>query len=72
MYGIPMLGTNIHFDDWACAEIMRRYRLATRQEDGNFALRIRAAGPAPADEARSLRGIGWLGDLEATRSGHSY
>ena len=55
-------------DDQACAEVMRRYQFATKRDAINFALRTLAAEPASVDEARSLRGIGWEGDLEAMRS----
>ena len=58
-----MARTNIDIDDQACAEVMRRYRLATKREAINFALRTLAAEPASLDEARALRGIGWEGDL---------
>ena len=60
--------TNIDIDDRACAEVMRRYGLATRREAVNFALRTVAAAPASLDEARTLRGSGWDGDLDAMRS----
>lgn len=46
---------------------MRRYRLATKREAVNFALRILAAEPLKLDEARQLRGSGWDGDLEDMR-----
>ena len=62
-----MARTNIDIDDQACAEVMRRYRLATKREAINFALRTLAAEPASLDEARALRGIGWEGDLDALR-----
>ena len=63
-----MSRTNVDIDDQACAEVMRRYRLATKREAVNYALRTLAAEPASIDEARSLRGIGWEGDLDAMRS----
>ena len=63
-----MSRTNVDIDDRACAEVMRRYRLATKREAVNYALRTLAAEPASIDEARSLRGIGWEGDLDAMRS----
>jgi Arc/MetJ family transcription regulator len=50
---------------------MRRYQLATKREAINFALRTVAAEQASVDEARSLRGIGWEGDLDAMRSSRS-
>ena len=60
--------TNVDIDDQACAEVMRRYQLATKSEAVNFALRTQAAEPVSVDEARALRGIGWEGDLEEMRS----
>ena len=66
-----MVRTNVDIDDRACAEVMRRYRLTTKREAVNFALRALAAEPAPLDEARALRGIGWEGDLDAMRSGRT-
>ena len=63
-----MSRTNVDIDDQACAEVMRRYQLATKREAINFALRTLAAEPASVDEARALRGIGWEGDLDAMRS----
>ena len=67
-YGRCMSRTNIDIDDWACAEVMRRYQLATKREAINLALRTLAAEALSMDQARSLRGIGWDGDLEAMRS----
>ena len=66
-----MSRTNIDIDDEACAEVMRRFRLATKREAVNFALRTLAAEPLGLDEARRLRGSGWDGDLEELRSGRS-
>ena len=63
-----MSRTNIDIDDQACAEVMRRYQFATKREAINFALRTLAAEPASIDEARTLRGGGWEGDLDAMRS----
>jgi Arc/MetJ family transcription regulator len=67
-YGRCMSRTNIDIDDWACAEVMRRYQLATKREAINLALRTLAAEALSVDQARGLRGIGWDGDLEAMRS----
>ncbi|MXX37448.1 MAG: type II toxin-antitoxin system VapB family antitoxin [Gemmatimonadetes bacterium] len=63
-----MSRTNVNIDDQACAEVMRRYRLTTKREAINFALRSLAAEPLSIDEARQLRGSGWEGDLDALRS----
>ena len=68
VYDGCMTRTNVDIDDKACAEVMRRYRLATKGEAINLALRMLAAETASVDEARALRGIGWEGDLDAMRS----
>lgn len=65
-----MSRTNIDVDDEACAEVMRRYRLATKREAVNFALRTLAAEPLSVEESRRLRGSGWLGDLDELRASH--
>ena len=68
VYARCMTRINIDIDEKACAEVMRCYRLATKGEAVNLALRMLAAETASIDEARSLRGIGWEGDLDAMRS----
>ena len=72
-------------DDGACGEIMRRYRLDSREEAINLALRkVAAEGlpfvlptgePMTREEILAVRGIGWDLDLDAMRSGccrHEY
>ena len=66
-----MARTTIDIDDAACAEVMQRYRLATKQEAVNFALRTVAGEAASVDEARAMRGIGWNGDLAGMRATRS-
>ena len=68
VYDWCMSRTNVDIDDQACAEVMRRYRMVSKREAINFALRTLAAETASVDEARALRGVGWDGDLEAMRS----
>ena len=68
VYVARMSRTNLNIDDEACAEVMRRYRLTTKREAVNFALRALAAEPFGVDEARRLRGSGWDGDLDELRS----
>ena len=68
MYARCMSRTNINIDDAACTEIMRRYRLATKREAVNFALRTLAAEPLNIEEARRMRGSGWEGDLDEMRA----
>ncbi len=62
-----MSRTTVDIDDKACATVMRRYRLTSKREAVNLALRLLAAEPLPLDEARRLRGSGWVGDLEDVR-----
>jgi Arc/MetJ family transcription regulator len=63
-----MARTNIDIDEAACAAVQRRYRLATKRDAVNLALRLVAAEALDLDAARDLRGSGWDGDLEALRS----
>ncbi|MDE2990112.1 MAG: type II toxin-antitoxin system VapB family antitoxin [Chloroflexota bacterium] len=71
-----MSRTNVDIDDRACAEVMRRFGLATKGEAINCALRTLAAEPPLSlNEVRALQGIGWEGDLAAmrtNRSSHTY
>ena len=67
-----MSRTNIDIDDEACTEIMRRYRLASKREAVNLALRTLAAEPLTVEEARGLRGAGWEGDLEVRRASRDH
>ena len=62
-----MSRTNIDIDEAACTAVMERYRLSSKREAVNFALRRLAAEPLSADRARELRGSGWDGDLEEMR-----
>jgi len=63
-----MSRTNVGIDDKACATVMRRYRLTTKRDAINFALRTLAAEPLGLEEARNLRGSSWTGNLEEMRS----
>ncbi|MYE82037.1 MAG: type II toxin-antitoxin system VapB family antitoxin [Gammaproteobacteria bacterium] len=63
-----MSRTNVDIDDAACAAVMGRYRLTTKREAINFALRTLPAEPLGLDEARNLRGTGWEGNLENLRT----
>ena len=64
-----MARTTIDIDDAACAEVMRRYGLATEQDAVNFALRTVAGDVASLDEARAMRGVGWDSNLDRMRTG---
>ncbi|MGH9156375.1 MAG: type II toxin-antitoxin system VapB family antitoxin [Acidimicrobiales bacterium] len=63
-----MTRTNIDIDDAACGAVMERYRLATKREAVNLALRSLAAEPLDLESARRLRGSGWDGDLDDMRA----
>jgi len=71
VYRPCMARTNVDIDDKACAEVMRRYRLATKREAINYALRTLAAEPLAVEEARRLRGSGWEDDLDELRAGRA-
>jgi len=59
--------TNIDIDDDACRRVMDRYRLATKRDAVNLALRLVAAEPMSLEQARAMRGSGWDGDLDDLR-----
>jgi Arc/MetJ family transcription regulator len=63
-----MSRTNIDIDDDACTIVMKRYRLATKREAVNFALRTLATESLSLEAARRLRGSGWDGELDELRS----
>ncbi len=66
-----MARTNIDIDDDACRAVMQRYRLNSKRDAVNLALRRLAAEPLDLDAARRLRGSGWDGDLDEMRSGRA-
>ena len=68
MYARCMSRTNIDIDDEACLAVMRLYRLETKREAVNLALRRLAAEPLDLEEARAMRGSGWQGDLDEMRA----
>jgi Arc/MetJ family transcription regulator len=72
VYHRCMSRTNIDVDDEACRVVMERYRLKTKRDAVNFALRTVAAEALSVEAARRLRGSGWegdLGELRASRAG---
>lgn len=50
--------TNIELDDEALEAVMHRYRLRTKTEAVNLALRLLAGDPMSVDEALAMRGAG--------------
>lgn len=63
-----MARTNIDLDEDACRRVMARFRLSTKRDAVNLALRRLAVEPAELDEARAMRGSGWEGDLDELRA----
>ena len=62
-----MARTNIDIDEQLCQRVMKRYNLSTKREAVNLALRHVAGEPLGIDQARSMRGTGWDGDLNEMR-----
>ena len=63
-----MARVSVEIDEKACAEVMRRFRLDSKNEAINFALRVVAGEKLSAKELASFQGIGWEGDLDEMRS----
>ena len=63
-----MARTNIDIDDEACGAVMARFHLATKREAVNLALRRLAGEPLSVEDARALRGSGWVADLDEVRT----
>jgi Arc/MetJ family transcription regulator len=59
--------TNIDIDDRLVAEVIRRYRLASKREAVELALRRLAGAPLSRAQALALEGSGWEGDLAEMR-----
>ncbi len=62
-----MARTNIDIDDVLVERAMRRYRLRTKREAVDFALRRLVDDPLSLEEARAMRGSGWNADLDELR-----
>lgn len=63
-----MARTNIDIDDELVAQAMVIYRLRTKREAVDLALRRLVGDPMTRDEALAMEGSGWDGDLEALRT----
>jgi Arc/MetJ family transcription regulator len=60
--------TNIDIDDRLVAEAMSRYRLKTKREAVDLALRRLVGQPPTVAEVMELEGSGWDADLEEIRT----
>ena len=67
VYNMHMGRTNVDIDDEICAQVMKRYRLRTKREAINFALRRLLPEPLTSNEIKRLQGCGWEGDLDELR-----
>ena len=57
--------TNIHLEDDALNEVMRRYKLSTKTEAVNLALRRLAGEPITREEALAMRGAKAIAEIPA-------
>lgn len=69
MYACVYVRTNIEIDDDLLERVMRMYRLKTKRDAVDYALRRLVAEPLDVDEARAMRGSGWSAELAELRSG---
>lgn len=66
VYPESMGRTNIEIDDELLAKVMKLYRLRTKRQAVDFALR-RLISEDPHRGMLALRGSGWDGDLDEMR-----
>jgi Arc/MetJ family transcription regulator len=67
VYSGSVTRTNIEIDDELVERAMRIYRLRSKREAVDFALR-KLVGGMSREEALAMEGSGWDGDLDAMRS----
>ena len=60
--------TNIEIDDILVNRAMRLYRLRSKREAVDLALRRLVGDPMTREEALAAEGSGWAGDLDAIRA----
>jgi len=61
---VSVTRTNIDIDDELVERAMRIYRLQSKREAVDYALRRLVGEPMGREEALAMRGRGWGGDLE--------
>jgi Arc/MetJ family transcription regulator len=61
---VSVARTNIDIDDELVERAMRIYRLASKREAVDYALRQLVGDPMSREEALAMEGQGWGGDLE--------
>jgi Arc/MetJ family transcription regulator len=65
---VYMSRTNIVIDDELVQRAMQIYRLKSKREAVDFALRRLVGNPKSREEIRAMRGRGWGGDLAEIRA----
>jgi Arc/MetJ family transcription regulator len=68
VYHGVMARTNIEIDDVLINRAMRLYRLRSKREAVDLALRRLVGEPMSRDEALATEGTGWGGDLSEVRA----
>lgn len=68
VYLARMTRTNIEIDDRLVGRAMRIYRLRSKREAVDLALRRLVGQPMSREEALATEGTGWAGDLAEIRS----
>jgi Arc/MetJ family transcription regulator len=68
VYSSPMTRTNIEIDDLLIGRAMRLYRLRSKREAVDLALRKLVGEPMSREEALATEGTGWAGDLAEIRA----
>ncbi len=68
VYYEQMTRTNIEIDDVLVDRAMRLYRLRSKREAVDLALRKLVGEPMSREEALATEGTGWAGDLAEIRS----
>jgi Arc/MetJ family transcription regulator len=66
-YGAVGMRTNVDLDDRLVSEVMHRYRLKTKREAVDLALRRLLEEPLDPAQALTLEGSGWDADLAELR-----
>ena len=64
---VYMTRTNIDIDDALIARVMKRYRLATKKDAVEFALRAVVGSRMSRKEALAMEGSGWESELSDLR-----
>jgi Arc/MetJ family transcription regulator len=64
---VYMARTNIEIDDGLIEKAMRLYRLTTKREAVDLALRRLVDTPLSRDEALAMEGSGWDAELDEIR-----